>query len=119
MMTVHLKQVELFGRHGLYEGEESTGGWFIIDLSVIYKPEFPITMLEQTINYADLFELVQQEMKQKKALLETVAESICNAIKQQYPAVLLIQISIFKKKPPIPNFKGSTGITLEKSFPAS
>ena len=119
MLTVHLKQVELFGHHGLYEGEEPTGGWFVIDLSVLYEPVFPITTLEQPVNYADLFELVQHEMKQTKTLLEMVAESIWNAVKQQYPAVLQIQISIFKKKPPIPNFKGSTGITLEKSFPAS
>lgn len=119
MLTIHLKNVELFGHHGVYEGESIAGGWFVIDLSVTREAVSPITNLDQTVNYADLFELVKEEMKQPKALLETVAESICTAIKQQFPDVHQIQISIFKKKPPIPNFKGSTGITLVKSFPVS
>lgn len=116
MVAVHLKELKFHAHHGLYAGEDLTGGPFEVNLSVWYEPEGRIETLSQTINYVALFEIVKQRMQQKTALIETVAEDVCATIEQEFPFVTKIELSIDKCSPPIENFSGKTGITMYKTF---
>lgn len=116
MIAVHLKELKFHAHHGLYQGEEKTGGPFEVNLSVWYQPEGRITSIKQTINYVLLFEIVKQRMMQKSSLIETVAEDICDTIRSRFPVITEIKIDIYKCSPPIENFTGKTGITLHKTF---
>lgn len=116
MNAVHLKEVKFHAHHGVYEGEEKTGGPFEVNLSVWYESSEPLTRLDQTINYVTLFEIVKKQMLQRSKLLETVAEAICSEIKLQFPVIQQIQINIDKHSPPIENFDGKTGITIQKTY---
>jgi 7,8-dihydroneopterin aldolase/epimerase/oxygenase len=116
MTAVHLKDLQFHAHHGLYDGEDKVGGPFEVQLSVWYKPAVPITKLEQTINYVALFGIVKQHMLQRSSLIEQTAESICEHIYQAFPFINNIEISIFKCSPPIENFQGKTGITMQKTY---
>lgn len=116
MIAVHLNNLKFQAFHGLYPGEEKTGGPFEVNLSVFYHPGGPIQSIEQTINYVDLFTIVQQEMKNRRPLIEMVAESICIAIKTQFPQITEIKLDIYKCAPPIFNFEGKTGITIHQTY---
>jgi 7,8-dihydroneopterin aldolase/epimerase/oxygenase len=116
MIAVHLKELKFHSHHGLYAGEDKTGGPFEVNLSVYYEPAGPITSIEQTINYVALFEIVKQRMMQKSSLIETVAQDICDTIKTRFPVIMEIKVEIDKCSPPIENFQGKTGITLHKTF---
>ncbi len=116
MIAVHLKELVFHAHHGLYPGEEKTGGPFEVNLSVWYQPGGRINSIEQTINYVLLFEIVKQRMMQRSSLLETVAEDICDTIKKRFPVITEIKLDIDKCSPPIENFKGKTGITMHKTF---
>lgn len=116
MIAVHLKDLQFHAHHGLYAGEEKTGGPFEVNLTVWYEPGGPVTKLEQTINYVTLFELVKQQMEQRHSLIETVAENICSNIYNKFSFITKTEISIFKCSPPIENFQGKTGITMQKTY---
>jgi 7,8-dihydroneopterin aldolase/epimerase/oxygenase len=116
MIAVHLKELKFHAHHGLYAGEDKTGGPFEVNLSVYYQEDEKIISLEQTINYVALFEIVRQRMMQKSSLIETVAQDICDTIKTGFPVIMEIKLEIDKCSPPIENFEGKTGITLHKTF---
>ncbi|NCU05986.1 MAG: dihydroneopterin aldolase [Chitinophagaceae bacterium] len=116
MIAVHLKELTFHAHHGLYAGEEKTGGLFEVNLTVWYKPEGPVTNIDQTINYVELFEIVKQRMMQRSGLLEMVAQDICDIIQQRFSVITEIKLDIDKCSPPIENFQGKTGITLHKTF---
>ncbi len=116
MIAVHLKELKFHAHHGLYAGEDKTGGPFEVNLSVYYEPAGPITSIEQTINYVALFEIVKKRMMQTSSLIETVAQDICDTIKTRFPVIMEIKVEIDKCSGPIENFQGKTGITLHKTF---
>jgi dihydroneopterin aldolase len=116
MIAVHLKELKFHAHHGLYAGEDRTGGPFEVSLSVYYEPDGKIISLDQTINYVALFEIVKQRMMQKSSLIETVAQDICDTIRARFPVIKEIKLDIDKCSPPIENFEGKTGITLHKTF---
>ncbi len=116
MIAVHLKDLKFHAHHGLYAGEEKTGGPFEVNLSVWYLPDAPITQLHQTINYVTLFEIVKQQMHQRNSLLEIVAENICSNIYASFNVIKKVEISIYKCSPPIEGFEGKTGITMQKTY---
>jgi dihydroneopterin aldolase len=49
-------------------------------------------------------------------LIEEIAESIIRKIRHEYSFVKEVSISIFKLQPPIENFQGKVGVTLQKKF---
>ena len=113
-MQVHLKQLRLHGFHGLDEGEDVLGGEFEVSLTASYIPEAtPIVSIHQTIDYTLLYDIIKQRMLIPTPLLETLATEIVSEIFAKFPAILEVDISIFKLHPPIKNFQGSVGVTYQ------
>lgn len=116
LCTVQLKDFRVFAYHGVHKEERMVGTNFSIDLAVSYPMHEPIERLEQTIDYVQLSEWVRQKMSTPTALLETVAQVICATIKEHYPVVTEINITITKLSPPVVNFQGSLGVTIIKRY---
>jgi dihydroneopterin aldolase len=115
--TIELKSLRFFAEHGMYEEEKKVGNEFEVDMSIgCRSPKKIITSIEQTINYAEVYRILQEEFSQRKFLLETCAMQIADKLDQQFPEVENVMISIWKLNPPITNFSGSVGITYTKSF---
>ena len=116
-LSIELKSISFFAFHGLYEEERKVGHEFIVDLSVQYDPgKEMIDKIRDTINYVDLFDIVSEEMKQPRNLLETLVMSIANKISSKYPRVREISIRIEKKNPSIVNFAGSVCVSYKKQY---
>ncbi len=112
LMEVQLKDVKVFGFHGLHDGEEIVGGEFKINLTVAYLPEDTIiNKIEKTIDYTQLIKIVNQKMGEPVHLLETIATRIVSEIIAKFPIITEVEISIYKLHPPIEFFEGSAGIT--------
>lgn len=113
MLSIHLHQVIIHAYHGLYAEEKVLGNDFVVDLSVSYQPtKYPVTAIEDTIDYVAIYELVQKRMHIATPLLETVASEIALDILAQFSLCETVNISIQKKHPPISCFQGSTGVSL-------
>ncbi len=113
--TIELKRLDFFSFHGLYEEERKVGGEFIVDIIAKYTAkQKPVTLFDEIINYAALYEIVKEEMNHPRALLETLAQSIAEKIQHAFPLIREIEIRIEKKNPPIASFRGSVAVTYKK-----
>ena len=72
-----------------------------------------VTSLDETINYATLYEIVKEEMNKPRDLLEILAQSITEKIQQTFPLIKEIEIRIEKKNPPIAGFIGSVAVSFK------
>ena len=116
-LTIELKQVRIFGYHGLYENESVTGNEFEVDLRVRIQPTVEVIRnMDESISYVNLFELVKKRMQQREALLETLAMDIANLVNKEFAGVKEVNISITKLTPPFENFSGKVGVTYQKNF---
>ncbi len=114
---IELKQLYFYSFHGIYEEEKIIGGEFGVDLSVRLNSENKkINSINDTINYATLYEIVKEEMSQPRELLETIAQTTTEKIHIKFPHANEIEIMIEKKNPPINNFSGSVAVNFKKKF---
>ncbi len=101
--SIHLHQVKLFAHHGVLPQERATGAYFYISLRA--KTDFSRSVqtdeLTGTVSYADLFDIVREEMNIPSALLEHVAGRILNRIFNRFETVTALQLSITKENPPM------------------
>ena len=116
-MTIELKDLLFFGYHGLYAEERKAGNEYKVDISITYNTDATVlNSIKETINYASVYVLVKEQMKQPKDLLETVTMTIAEKIYASYPQVKKIEISLYKLQPPIVQFRGRVGVTYVKEF---
>lgn len=117
MVSIELQQLRLHGYHGIYPGEDKVGSPYEISLKVLYhEGRTDFSDLRDTINYAELFEIVRQRMQIPTPLLEKLADGIIRKIKHQYPQTREVVFTIYKLEPPIEGIQGRVGITLHKHF---
>ena len=111
MLTIHLNNLSFFSFHGLYEHERVEGNFFTLHATISYHPIEQIEHLNQTIDYATVYELIKERMAIGTPLLETIVMQIANNIFSHFPLAEEVYISLTKEKPPIANFEGSVGVS--------
>ncbi|MBW7892811.1 MAG: dihydroneopterin aldolase [Chitinophagaceae bacterium] len=117
MIKIALHQLKFHAYHGLYKEERTAGNDFEINLTVSFdEPSSRITKLEDTINYAQLYELVKDRMAIPEPLLETLVMDIARQIKEKFARVREIDISIRKMKIPLINFLGEASVSFHKQY---
>lgn len=101
--TIHIDGLRIFARHGVDAQERVVGNTFEVNLSL--KIDAGAAMendcLGNTVNYAEIVDLVKECMATPSALLENVAYRIYCAIGERYPTVKHGHISVYKLQPPI------------------
>jgi 7,8-dihydroneopterin aldolase/epimerase/oxygenase len=116
MITLHLHSLRFFSYHGLYEEEKILGNEYEVNADVAFDEKRTISSLNETINYANIFESIKQRMNVPTALLETVVQDLAKEIRSIDPRIKMISISIKKKNPPIANIQGSVGVSYKIEF---
>lgn len=101
----------------MYHEEMLVGNEFQVDVSLQTKaPKKTVNSIEQTVNYVEVYRIIQEVFSVRKQLLETCAMEMVEAIQLQFPEITEIEITIKKITPPITNFTGSVAVTYSKSF---
>ena len=100
---IHLRQVRFHAFHGVMPQERQVGADFLLDLRVGYPLQQAMQSDEvaDTLNYANLYDLVAREMQQPSNLLEHVAGRMVEAISQTFPQVTSIDLELTKQNPPM------------------
>ncbi len=103
MIKVSLHGAEFFAYHGFYPEEQLLGNRFIVNIEVEVEPAGNLTSdhIADTINYEHLYAIADKEMKYTRKLLEAVAQSIANVIRDCYPHVNNIHVELKKLNPPL------------------
>ncbi len=111
-ITVSLRNCRFFARHGVIEQERQSGNEFEVSISVRYEVSGPNDdEIENTISYADLYEIAKEEMEHPRRLLETVVRAIADRISKEWSRAKDITVELIKITPPIPGITGSAAVT--------
>ena len=102
--VVFIDKLRLYAFHGVMPQERRVGGWFVVSLRAHYNNMENVLDsddVSDTLNYAELCELIRQEMAQPSCLLEHVAGRIARTVFSRFPRVLSLHISVTKENPPM------------------
>ena len=103
MGTIALEGLEFFAYHGVHDEEQRIGNRYQVDIQVTvdFSAAAENDKLKYTVNYGDLYEIVSGVMKIKARLLEHIAQLIISNVRERYPNIEKIEVSISKFNPPI------------------
>jgi dihydroneopterin aldolase len=103
MGKILLEGMEFYAYHGHYKEERIIGTKFIVDLELEFESDIAehSDHLSDTINYQEVYQLVNKEMEINAHLMESVARRILDAIKQMFPQVKSVRVKISKINPPL------------------
>lgn len=111
-MKISLKNLKFHARHGVLPEERILGNAFKVNLSVkiIDNDDMRNDRLEGTVSYADLFDIVKEEMEKPSELLEHVCIRIGNRIEAKYPKIHDGRVEITKLAPPVDGMIGEASV---------
>ena len=111
---IFIDRLRLYAYHGVLEQERRVGGEFLVSLRVHYNIMRAMQSddVADTLNYADLCQLVVSQMKQPSALLEHVAGRIGQAVFDHFPQVTTAEVVLTKLNPPMGADLGGAGVEL-------
>lgn len=97
-----LKAMRFYAYHGVAEQERQVGNTFLVDLTLTAPLQRAVASdrLEDTINYAEVYETVREEMQIPSRLLEHVAGRILDALHHRFPTLQAAEITLSKLNPP-------------------
>jgi len=118
MAVISLENMEFFSYHGCFSEEQLIGTKFAVDLWLeVDTSRAEITDdLKETVNYAEVYQVVKQQMDVHSKLIENVANRIMNAVHISFPAIREARVKIHKLNPPVGGKLGSVSFELSSVF---
>jgi dihydroneopterin aldolase/2-amino-4-hydroxy-6-hydroxymethyldihydropteridine diphosphokinase len=113
MFKILIKNLNLFGYHGVKEIEKKNGQNFLfnIEISLNKGSFFKSDNLEDTLNYSEVIKVLKEINGSRKFnLLETLSMTIADRIMEISPLVNKISVKIEKTSPPIKENLESVGV---------
>ncbi len=115
---IELSNLRFYAHHGVLPQETAVGNEFIVNLML--EADLSVACVtdnvDDTINYADVFDLVKTEMQIPSKLLEHVAGRIFRKLKETYPQLSAITVSVTKMHPPLCDEMEEASIVLTSSL---
>ncbi|MEM7108587.1 MAG: dihydroneopterin aldolase [Bacteroidota bacterium] len=103
MGKISLKGLKFKAYHGYYDREREQGNIFLVD--IILKTDFQQAAIEDelrhTVDYEDLYSIVEEEMAKSSKLLEYVVESIATRVINEMQELKWVKVKLSKLNPPI------------------
>ena len=100
---IYLRNVRFHAFHGVLPQEGIVGNDYLVNLVLDY--DFSSAMqtdeLQGTLNYAEVYQKVREEMAVPSKLLEHVAGRIAYRLFSDFPEIQKLQLSITKVNPPM------------------
>lgn len=100
---IFLRDVCFFAYHGVGQQEREVGNEFTVNLRL--KVDVAAAMrtddVADTVSYAEVYEVVKQEMAIPSALLEHVGGRIVNRILRDFRQVEAVELTLSKRNPPM------------------
>mgnify|MGYP003469223905 FL=1 len=101
--TIELEGMEFKAYHGCLEREKVVGNDFVVD----FRGEMDMSAaaesddLRNAVNYAEIYEVIKEEMAKPSDLLENVAGRIVKALEEKFPQFISFSVRVSKKRPPV------------------
>lgn len=109
---IYLRNVRFHAFHGVLPQERIVGNDYLVNLVLDY--DFSSAMktddLQGTLNYAEVYQKVREEMAVPSKLLEHVAGRIAHRLFSDFPEIQKLQLSITKVNPPMDADSDGAGV---------
>ena len=118
MDKILMKNLSFYGYHGVLEEENKLGQKYNIDVTLFVDLDEACSSdnVLDTVNYAEVFEIVQYHTTIKTyKLIEALAESITKEIFQKHKRVQEIEILVKKPEAPVNGIFDYFGVELRRS----
>lgn len=102
---IEINNLRIYAYHGVLKQENRIGNYFDISM----KLRYPISRamindsLAETLNYAEVIDIIKTTMQTPSHLIENVIERIKKTLLARFPLIESGQIKIEKLSPPIAN----------------
>ena len=120
-LTIEVKGIKAYGRHGVYNQEKKEEQLFLVDVKAILKDTKKATgnieedLLEETINYETIVRTVIELVKEESFnLIETLALRIVDALKN--PKLQEILVTVHKPNTILNQSTDDISITASEEF---
>jgi dihydroneopterin aldolase len=109
--TLHINDYRVWAYHGWYEEERMLGAEYRIDVHCDVELPDSKVLLSDTVDYQQVVDIINIEMKKEHHLIETAASGIFNVIKQTFSTIRKLDVTVTKLNIPINNLS-STAFTI-------
>lgn len=115
---IRLEEMRFYAYHGVLPQETKVGNHFIVNLTLTAPLERAVRSddLEDTLNYADVYAVVKEQMEIPSKLLEHVAGRILYALKEHFPRLTAVELTLSKLNPPFGGDLRSASVLLSETF---
>ena len=114
---IELEGMEFKAYHGCLEQEKVRGNSFTVD----FRGELDLSAavlsdnLNDTLNYAEIYDIVAEEMSIPSELIENVAGRIVHGIEKRFPELISFSVRVSKKRPPVDGVAQWSRVTLRSN----
>lgn len=111
---ITLNEMHFFAHHGVSLQETLVGNEFTVNLRLRadIRRALSTDCVTDTVNYADVYNVIQAEMEQPSRLLEHVAGRIVKQLFSNFPLIESIELKLEKRNPPMGADIASAGIEI-------
>ena len=117
MSVIEIKGMRFYSFHGCFEEERTIGTNFEVDVSlnVDTTKAQKTDALTDTVNYAEVYMRVKEQMEKSSHLLEHVADRIATALLDEFDAICSVAVKVSKMNPPLGGQMERVSVTIDKS----
>lgn len=119
MDSIQIRDLEIYCHHGVFKEENVLGQKFLVSV-IMYmdtRPAGESDELEKSVNYAEVAQVVKEEMEQKNyRLIEAAAEHLAQRILFCFPLAERVQIEIKKPWAPIHLPLDTVSVCIERGW---
>ncbi len=103
-MKITLHEMRFYAYHGVFPQEQRVGNQFVVELTFWADVAGSVRSdeLEETISYADVYEVIKAEMAIPSRLLEHVVGRISERLFSTFPRMQRLALTLSKCNPPFP-----------------
>lgn len=115
---IRLRNIRFYAHHGVMEQERVVGNQFVVNLLISAPIEEAVLtdQLDKTLNYAEVYAVVKEQMDIPSDLLEHVAGRILKALKVSFPTISELEVEVVKKNPPFSGDIESASVIVREAF---
>ncbi|MCM1292573.1 MAG: dihydroneopterin aldolase [Bacteroides sp.] len=104
-VRITINGLHLRGRHGVLDSERMIGNEFVVDMALVCRADEAVSddRLDGSVNYAEVIEVIKDEMAVPSQLLENVCGRLRDAVIARFPKIESGWVRVAKPAPPIAN----------------
>ena len=109
---IYLRDLHFHAYHGVEPQERKVGNDYLLSLRLQYPIDAAMLSdnVLDTVNYADVYRIAEQEMQVPSNLLERVAYRMADRIFRRFAFVGAVDIQLTKLNPPMGTNQGGAGV---------